>query len=369
MMRVLALYLPQFHEIPENNEWWGDGYTEWIAVKGAGPLFRGHDQPRVPLNNYYYNLSDESASVWTWQAKLAREYGVYGFCIYHYWFGDKQLLEKPMEILLQHPEIELKYTVCWANETWTRTWYDKSEEILIEQKYGEEDEWRRHYEYLKQFFMDCRYIKVDNKPLVHIYRPADIDCIDRMLQLWNTLAKADGFAGLKVITSRNSIGNKEINTKYIDGEYCFEPGYSTRNGMAVFEKINYFAPIAIKHAINKLVNKSVFFERKINMLSIYERALRNYKKLNRQGKKPVFIGACPQWDNSPRRGTKGAVYYNCSPDNFKDYLRKVNKEVGIDEYVYINAWNEWGEGAYLEPDENNRYAYLEAIKNVIGEKS
>lgn len=364
-MKILALYLPQYHQIPENDEWWGRGYTEWTAVKGAKPLYKKHDQPRIPLNKNYYDLSDSSAKTWGWQAQLAKEYGIYGFCIYHYWFGDKQLLEKPMEVLLKHPEIDIRYTVCWANETWTRTWYDKSEEILIEQKYGNEEEWIRHYQYLKQFFLDCRYIKVDNKPLVHIYRPADIYCLEDMLELWNDLAKADGFAGIKVITSKNSIGNKKINSQYIDGEYCFEPGYSTRNGMTVLEKINYFVPIAIKQTFNKMVGHTVFFERKINILSIYERALRNYRLLNEKGAKPVYIGGCPQWDNTPRRGSKGAIYYNSTPDNFKEFLKKVNKEVDVDEYVYINAWNEWGEGAYLEPDETNEYAYLKAIKDVI----
>ena len=146
------MYLPQYHEIEENNKWWEPGYTEWTAVKRAKLLDKAHKQPRVPLNDNYYDLSDETGSVWMWQANLAKEYGVYGFCIYHYWFKGKQLLEKPMEILLLHPEIDINYTICWANETWTKTWYGLETEILMKQEYGEQADWDKHFEYLCRFF-------------------------------------------------------------------------------------------------------------------------------------------------------------------------------------------------------------------------
>ena len=155
-MRVLALYLPQYHSFKENDEWWGKGYTEWTAVGRAKPLYRGHIQPRVPLGERYYDLVKEGEETLLWQARLAREYGIYGFCFYQYWFKGKMLMEKPMEILLGHPEIDMNYCICWANETWTRTWYGLSEQVLMQQDYGEEEDWYRHFEYLLKFFKDKR---------------------------------------------------------------------------------------------------------------------------------------------------------------------------------------------------------------------
>lgn len=151
-MKVLGIYLPQYHEVKENNEWWGQGYTEWNAVKNARPLFRGHNQPRTPLNHNYYDLVKNGVETWKWQSELAKKYGVYGFCIYHYWFEGKQMLEKPMEILRDHPELDINYCICWANESWHRNWYGASKELLIEQTYGNKDAWRNHFEYLNTFF-------------------------------------------------------------------------------------------------------------------------------------------------------------------------------------------------------------------------
>ena len=142
-MKILCMYLPQFHEVEENNRWWGAGYTEWTAVKRAKPIYRGHIQPKIPLNENYYDLSDVSARTWKWQSDLARQYGVHGFCVYHYWFKGKQLLQKPLEILLNHPEIDIRYCICWANESWTRTWYGLEKEMLAEQTYGKEKGWKK----------------------------------------------------------------------------------------------------------------------------------------------------------------------------------------------------------------------------------
>lgn len=157
-MKVIAFYLPQFHETPENNEWWGQGFTEWNNMKAAKPLFEGHNQPRIPLNNNYYNLLDEKTL--EWQTKIAREHGVYGFCCYHYWFGSKMLLEKPMEIYLKDKNCDLPFCFCWANETWTNAWAAETEsdrKTLIKQEYGDKEEWERHFQYLLPFFKDERY--------------------------------------------------------------------------------------------------------------------------------------------------------------------------------------------------------------------
>ena len=200
-MKIITFYLPQFHEIPENNEWWGKGFTEWVNVKKAQPLYEGHEQPRVPLNENYYNLLDPNVQVW--QAKIAKEYGVYGFCYYHYWFNGKLLLEKPMENMLKNRDIDIPFCVCWANEPWTRAWVGETK-VLIPQLYGEKREWKEHFDYLLPFFKDSRYICDDGKPLVVIYRPEVIECLNEMLDYWNELAIQEGFEGvLNIISNFN----------------------------------------------------------------------------------------------------------------------------------------------------------------------
>ena len=153
-MKIIAFYLPQFHNIPENDEWWGDGFTEWVNVKAAKPLFEGHQQPKVPLNDNYYNLLDDNVKIW--QAKIAKEHGVYGFCYYHYWFSGKMLLEKPMEQMLKNKAVDIPFCISWANETWTKAWVNDEKKVLILQKYGEKDEWKQHFDYLLPFFKDDR---------------------------------------------------------------------------------------------------------------------------------------------------------------------------------------------------------------------
>ena len=165
-MKIIAFYLPQFHEIPENNKWWGKGFTEWVNVKKARPLFENHNQPRVPLNKNYYNLLDEKTQ--KEQVKLANDYGLYGFCFYHYWFDGKLLLEKPVEKFLENKSLDTHFCICWANEHWTNAWANKEAKVLIEQKYGNKKEWKEHFDYLLNFFKDDRYIKENNKPLLVI---------------------------------------------------------------------------------------------------------------------------------------------------------------------------------------------------------
>ena len=163
-MKIIAFYLPQYHEIPENNKWWGKGFTEWVNVKKAHPLFEGHYQPRVPLNKNYYNLLDEE--VQKWQVSLAKKYGIYGFCFYHYWFDGHLLLEKPVEQWLKNRDLDLPFCICWANENWTQAWVSKESTVLIAQKYGDKEMWRRHFEYLLPYFKDTRYIKENGRPLM-----------------------------------------------------------------------------------------------------------------------------------------------------------------------------------------------------------
>lgn len=357
-MRVLAMYLPQYHEIPENNKWWGDGYTEWTAVRNAKPVYKGHIQPQIPLNENYYDLSDETGSVWNWQADLANKYGVYGFCIYHYWFEGKMLLEKPMEILRKHEEINIRYCVCWANESWTRTWYGLEKEILMAQGYGDSKDWDAHFFYLLDFFRDPRYIKINNKPLLNLYRSSDISCLKEMLERWNTLAREYGFDGLYLVVA-NTAGDLEARTELVDAYYNFEPGYSIGHRLSLFDEKIFALRSKCCRELNRIFGTEIL-EGKIKIDAVYKANIKE-----NHCSKPVYYGSFMTWDNTPRRRHKGTVYDGASPLKFKSNLQKISDVVPEDDFVYINAWNEWGEGANLEPDSVNQYAYLEAIRDVV----
>lgn len=358
-MKVLGMYLPQYHEIKENNEWWGKGYTEWTAVKNAKPLFKGHEQPKEPLENRYYDLVNAGVETWKWQAELAKQYGVYGFCIYHYWFEGKQLLERPMEILREHSEIDIKYCVCWANETWRRNWYGQQKQVLMEQTYGEEDAWKKHFEYLVTFFKDDRYIKIDNKPVVNIYRSSDINALPQMIKLWNELAQKEGFAGVYWVSAMTA-GDTDKRDELFDAYYDFEPGYTLKKDLSKLEYYRYLLRTGIIRMTNKIRSKKML-EHKIDTKIIY----RHIEE--RELKPKCFPGTFPQWDNTPRTGNMGLYYYDSSPELFERHLQKMYKKYSeTREFIYLNAWNEWGEGAYLEPDKKNGFAYLEAVERVVG---
>lgn len=359
-MKILALYLPQFHAIQENDEWWGKGYTEWQAVKKAKKLYDDHMQPRIPLNNNYYDLSDESAETWKWQASLVNEYGIYGLCIYHYWFSSRNmLLEKPMEILLQHKEIALRYCICWANESWKRTWHGGQNELLMEQLYGGESEWRAHFYYLLKFFRDDRYIKIDNKPMINIYRPYAIDCMKEMLDLFNELAKENGFSGVYVVAG-NTGYKIDQRTDLYDAYYNYEPSLSLllkRTHSVYGRLISKCKSLFNQKDKVKIKDANCIYEMNTSLLKI------NNKK--------CFLGSFVGFDDTPRREKRGAIYES-SPQKFYNNLLKIDKVLRQnnrdDDFVYIMAWNEWSEGAYLEPDENNRYGYLEAVRKVVSDE-
>ena len=357
-MRVIAMYLPQYHSFPENDKWWGEGYTEWTAVKRGTPLFKNHKQPRVPLDKNYYDLDKDGEKTLRWQADLAKKYGIYGYAFYQYYFKGHKLMQKPMETLLKHPDIDINYCICWANETWTRTWYDLENEVLIAQEYGDEKDWKEHFEYCLQFFKDKRYIKINNKPVFQIYKTFDIDVLDSMLKCFNAWAKEAGFDGIYVISGKTAAG-VEKRTGLVDGFYYFEPGYTLKNDFSSVAKIKYNVGVLVKSFLNRFRSKKLL-ERVINAKDIIEPIV------NRDYKENEFPCLIPDWDNTPRRSYRGLVYKGTNPDYFESALRKLKEKKDAHEidFVYVNAWNEWGEGAFLEPDENRGYGYLEAVKRV-----
>lgn len=360
-MRVLALYLPQFHAFAENDEWWGKGYTEWTAVKRAKPLYPGHLEPRIPKGGDYYDLSDENAEALKRQAREARDYGIYGFCFYHYYFTGKTLMEKPLSILLAHPEISLNYCLCWANESWTRTWYGLEEEVLMRQEYGSVGEWEEHFRHLLPFFRDPRYIRIGNRPMLHVYRPPDIRDRKEMFSYFDRRAREEGFDGIFTVGGRTAaFGRKEdLGT---DAAYYFEPGFTLRHDMGALPTFLDQARTALIRSCNRMTGSEIL-ERRIPIERIYGSIAR------REYAENEFPGIFPRWDNTPRRSYRGLVYTGASPEKFGGLLRILRDKVRgrENDFVYVNAYNEWGEGAMLEADEAEGDAYLMQVRRVMEE--
>lgn len=367
-MKVIAFYLPQFHEIPENNEWWGEGFTEWTNVKKATPLYENHNQPRVPLDDNYYNLLDENTL--QWQDHLAQEYGVYGFCFYHYWFDGHLLLQKPVEMYRDNKNLKTHYCICWANEHWTNAWSGGTPKVLIQQKYGGEKEWREHFYYLLPFFNDKRYIKHENRPLLIIYRPEIIDCLPEMLNYLNRLAKHEGFDGIDFAYQH---AGYTVSPKCNESLFTYALEYHP-NCAQVFmsiEKNGYLEKIK-KSLVTFVEDKLHFNLREIknhDRLKHYDYdVLWKYINQMKPRNDKCVPGAFVDWDNTPRRGKKGFVVDGANPNKFEKYftkeILKAKNEYKKD-MIFIFSWNEWAEGGYLEPDTKNQYGYLEAIKKAL----
>ena len=348
-MKILALNLPQFHEIEENNEWWGKGFTEWTNVRKAKPLYKGHNQPMVPLEGYY-DLSNVDAVAH--QHELAKKYGIYGFVYFHYWYEGRMMLEKPCEILLSHKEINANYCFCWANHSWTRSWDGKENQVLLEQTYGGKEDWKHHIDYLIEFFKDERYIKENNKPMLVIYNSSAIPNVNSMFNYWEEEVKKHGFDGLYLVEYISTKCTKPYIT-CSQAVYEDEPLFTLRFQTNVMQKI--YRLFCKKNKITEYQD----FD------SIYKMLL---QKKQTYGGREIIQGCFPAWDNSPRRGNKGAmVVKGANPVKFKRYLEILlqctRKDVS-NKYMIINAWNEWGEGAILEPSTLFGYQYLEIISEL-----
>ena len=376
-MKVIPVYLPQFHTIPENDEWWGKGFTEWVNVKDAKPLFEGHNQPRKPLNGNYYDLSN--IEVLKWQCKLAKKYGIYGFCMYHYWFNGHLLLEKPMEMLLAHPEIDINYCISWANHDWTDAWKasDRAPKVLIAHNFDDEQDWVRHFNYMLPFFKDPRYMSYDNKPFMVIYVPNLIRKLEKMLTLWTQMAKENGFNGLTYIyQSASSSFDNSWNHTLFDYGVEMNPGYV---GMAFGKRNSTVFPKLMKYSreIKRLlhIQSSLLPQKKVQEVGIsnYDLTWQRILSLRPTDNGPKMIPcAFTDWDNTPRHKKRGYAYVGVTPEKFKWYFSKLldnAKKYYHTDMVFVFAWNEWAEGGYLEPDEKNGYGFLEAIKESLDKQS
>lgn len=372
-VKIITFYLPQFHEIPENNEWWGKGFTEWVNVKKAKPLFDDHYQPRVPLDENYYVLDNEEAILK--QVDLASKYGVHGFCFYHYWFSGKLLLEKPLEIFNSSSKINFPFCISWANERWTNAWNAEGEpRILIDQKYGDRVDWEKHFDYMLQFFKNPNYIKEENKPLLVIYRPELINCLNEMLDTFNELAIKEGFSGMKFAYQHLHFNNSKDND---DSRFAYSIEYQPPYALADYHarlhgsKTNNLVSVVrgLIKPIEDLLKISILENLRRNKLRTYDYDDLWNEILTRKPRNEKSIpGAFVDWDNTPRRGLKGWLVKGVTPEKFEKYMTlqlKRTKAVYKQEYLFLFAWNEWAEGGYLEPDNKYSYRFIESIKNAI----
>jgi hypothetical protein len=362
-IKILAYFLPQFHAIPENDEWWGKGFTEWTNVKGENNV----SENLQPLDNNYYNLLDEKTMLW--QTKLAEQYGVYGFVYYHYYFCGKKLLEKPAENLLNNKNINQKFCFCWANHSWNRSW-NGSRELLQKQEYGNEKEWYEHFNYLLPFFKNERYIKIGSKPLFIIFEN-NFKEKEAIYKFFNKCAHENGLEGVFFAESLHSEKQIAYISDSTDIVIIREPMFSS-----IFHKSNLLIKsfLKVKNKIRRgllKIFKSEFLLLKYNGNKVAKRIVRNScnfcKDMRNRGVK-CYLGAFSNWDNTSRHGLRGYKITPVSNRNYIWYLTELKKiaEQENMEFIFFNAWNEWAEGMILEPDTRNGYRFLEGIKKVFG---
>lgn len=370
--KVIAIYFPQLHAIPENDEWWGKGFTDWENVKTATPQYHGHNQPRVPLGGRYYDQSQ--LETLRGQIDLAKRHGLYGFCHYHYWFDGKQLLETPTNLFMENRELDFPFCLSWANETWSRRWDGRDHHVLIRQTHPPTREsWKRHYDYLIKAWTDPRAIKVDGKPVFVIYRPQRIDKIDQMLEYWRELAMRDGLPGLYFIFQKQyELPSRDCLNSF-DGVFQFQP----------FEAINSPAHDrnSIRHSgLYKLVRSlpehyqdllrglRARFVKELTFHS-YDAAWQQIVAIRPEPGLATFPGAFVDWDNTARYKHRATVFRGASPEKFREWFARLVDTMPQrnlpEDFIFFNAWNEWSEAAYLEPDERYGYQYLEIVKNVL----
>jgi lipopolysaccharide biosynthesis protein len=355
--RAIAFYLPQFHPIPENDQWWGKGFTEWTNVTKAKPLFPGHYQPHLPADLGFYDL--RVPEVREAQADMAREYGIHGFCYYHYWFNGRRLLERPVNEILATGKPDFPFCLCWANENWTRRWDGQDKEVLLGQNYGEEDD-VNHIRWLASVFKDPRYIRIDGKPIFLVYRLSQLPNPTRTVEVWRKECHRLGVGEIYLCNVESFLTEHGLVSKYgLDAAVEFAPDWSVTS----IKKSHFIFKVLVKMGLLKSSYKNT------TLLSYSELA---NNMLNKQVP-PYLRFPCvtPSWDNSPRRLTGATIFIENSPQFYKRWLKEIVDEARYSQsdfskpIVFINAWNEWGEGNHLEPCYKWGLSYLEATRDVI----
>lgn len=354
-VRVIAFYLPQFHPIPENDEWWGNGFTEWTNVGKAKPLFRGHYQPRVPADLGYYDL--RVSDVREQQAKMARYAGVEGFAYWHYWFGDgKRLLERPFNEVVESGNPDFPFCLAWANETWNGIWHGDVNRILIEQKYLGENDYINHFKAILPALKDKRYIRVEGKLLFYIYRPLNIPDTQTFFKIWQTLAKEYDLNGFYFVA--NTYDEKQA-------KFALDEGYNAVNSYWLKDALS--SENKLKHYWNKF--SEIFLRSTLNLpIWNYDHIAKNLIS-EKDTDKRCFPTILAGWDNSPRSGYKGRIFVNYNPENFDKHVKGI-LEITKDKpsetnLIFLKSWNEWAEGNYVEPDLRYGWQFLDVLNQHL----
>jgi lipopolysaccharide biosynthesis protein len=361
-IRAIAFHLPQFHPIPENDEWWGKGFTEWTNVAKAKPLFPGHYQPHLPADLGFYDLRLPEARAA--QAQLASEYGVHGFCYYHYWFNGRRVLERPVNDIWKSGEPDFPFCLCWANENWTRQWDGSGEHVLLEQRYSPEDD-LAHIQALLPLFSDERYIRILEKPIFLIYRASLLPDTRQTTALWRREAERAGLKGLflvKVESFSDSSGDPR--DAGFDCSLEFQPRGALLSRGKPLPGRNWLTRWKPAQARREDTENKLFDYRELVTNSLAAE-LPTY---------PRIPCVCPSWDNTPRRKQGAHIFVNSTPKLYEEWLGGVVRKLvkappsgePAEDLVFINAWNEWGEGNHLEPCQRWGRGYLEATKRALG---
>ncbi len=351
--RLIAFHLPQFHPTPENDEWWGKGFTEWTNVAKARPLYPGHHQPRIPADLGFYDLRlPETRHA---QAELARQYGVEGFCYYHYWFGDgRRMLERPVNEILSSGEPDFPFCLCWANHSWNTVWQG-TDNMLMEQTYPGWDDHAAHFDWLLQAFNDPRYLTMDGKPIFVVYRPDDIPDVADVMAFWRERAVKAGLPGLWLI-----------------GVSHREPGWDPRE-----RGMDASTMQALPKRDGRIPRRYLWTKLKLALQgNRHDLSIWDYEKIlpillrHQPANWPDYPLVLPNWDNTPRSGMRGLVFHNSTPELFRRHLKaaisRVENRPFDERIVFLKAWNEWAEGNYVEPDQQWGHGYLEVIREELG---
>ena len=348
--KIIAFYLPQFHPIPENDKWWGKGFTEWTNVAKAKPMFPGHYQPHVPADLGFYDLRVPETRMA--QAEMAREYGIDAFCYYHYWFAGKRLIEKPFNEVLESGEPDFPFCLCWANQSWTGVWHGSPDKVLMEQTYPGTKDHEAHFYALLKALTDERYLTVDGKPIFVVYTPKAIPDAKKVTDLWRELAIKAGLPGMHLVGVSN-------NAPWDPEEYGFDASVTQRLPWLI-KRFTWHDPML----------KFYSFFKKNSLPTIY-----SYKELVHyfvRKEKPDYVDypcLIPNWDNTPRSGSNGLVLHGSNPELFriqvKIALSRIVNEPKEHRIIFLKAWNEWAEGNYMEPELKFGRGYLEALKQEV----
>ncbi len=366
-MKIISFYLPQYHPIPENDAWWGKGFTEWVSVARARPRFKGHHQPQIPADLGFYDLRLEETRIA--QAELAAEHGISAFCYYHYWFNGKMLLDRPFNEVLKSGKPDFPFCLCWANENWTRSWDGMHQDILMAQDYNARDR-IEHIHWLCNAFKDSRYIKVNNRPLFLIYRTDNIPDLPERIRDWRKIVREHGFDDIYLCSVRSNfdqMDERAVIAAGFDAIVEFQPYYKDLPGRS----LSVFLKLAFTNSYNKIIS-GLGLQSYLPLMN--ENNIYSYKKLaDKAMAKPhpdgykKFPCVTPSWDNSARK-RRANIVQNDDPLQFGEWLLNAftrSEKYGEDEkIVFINAWNEWAEGCHLEPDVKNGRKFLSAIKDA-----